>query len=141
MKRFWFMILAVLFVTSSTFANVKAVPNVVKTSFAKKFQNARTVKWSRENAQEWEADFVLNGHSYSANFDNQGQWKETEHRIPVAEVPEAVNKALKKGFPDYRITEVDLSETPSGETYEFDVIKGALKREVDFNRTGVLIGK
>lgn len=141
MKRFWFMILAVLFVTSSTFANVKAVPNVVKTSFAKKFQNARAVKWSRENAQEWEADFVLNGHSYSANFDNQGQWKETEHRIPVAEVPVAVNKALKKGFSDYRITEVDLSETPSGETYEFDIIKGTLKREVDFNRTGVLIAK
>ena len=39
---------------------------------------ATDVKWGKESAKEYEAEFRLNGNNVSANFGSDGAWVETE---------------------------------------------------------------
>jgi uncharacterized membrane protein YkoI len=141
MKKQTFFLGIILLLSTTAFGQIKTVPVKVKTGFEQKFKEAKNIKWSRENAKEWEAEFTLNGKSYSANFNNDGNWLETEHQISLAEIPSSVKSAFEKDFPSFSITEADISETAHGIAYELDIKKGAIKKEVSFDATGKRIGK
>jgi len=64
----------------------QSVPEKVKSAFAGKFPNASSVKWDKENDEEWEAEFKMDGKEYSANFTVDGNWKETEYEIKKSEI-------------------------------------------------------
>ena len=95
------------------------VPAIVKTAFDQKFPNATKVSWDKENATEWEAEFNMDGKEYSANFDANGNWKETEYEISKSDIPTAVKSTLDKDFDGYNIEEAEMSETSDGTVYEF----------------------
>jgi len=117
------------------------VPQKVKTAFAQKFPDAKKVKWDKENAREWEAEFMLNEKEYSANFDMEGNWKETEHEIKRNEIPAAVKATLENNFADYKIEEAEISETADGMVYEFEIEKGESSMEVRISPDGKLLNK
>mgnify|MGYP003627220840 CR=1 FL=1 len=52
-------------------------PQKVEEAFAKKFPTAKKVKWEKENATEWEAEFKMNKVEYSANFLEDGRKQNT----------------------------------------------------------------
>lgn len=114
----------------------KNVPAKVKTAFSQKFSKATNVKWGKENKTEWEAEFKMDGKEYSANYDSQGNWIETEYEINFSEIPSNINAQIKKEFPGYKLKESAISETSKRKVYEFDLVKGSDKKEISFNLAG-----
>ena len=119
----------------------KNVPAKVKTAFTQKFPNATKVSWDKENANEWEAEFKMNGKDYSANYDNNGNWKETEYDVKDSEIPAAVKTTLNKNFAGYKVSESEISETAEGKVFEFQVKKGGKKMEVAISPNGKVVKK
>jgi uncharacterized membrane protein YkoI len=119
----------------------KDVPANVKTAFLQKFPNAIKVKWDNEEQHKWEAEFKMDGKEYSANFDTTGVWKETEFEINVKEIPAAVKTTLDKEFAGYKIKESEISETPGGKVYEFELKKSGEDLEVVIDLNGKVISK
>jgi len=116
-------------------------PEAVTTAFSKKFPKAEEVKWDKENATEWEAEFELDEMEYSANFSSDGKWLETEHEIKMSEVPAAVKKTLDSEFAGYDIEEAEISEKADGMLYEFELEKGESDLEVAINASGEVVKK
>ncbi|WP_051907916.1 PepSY-like domain-containing protein [Flavimarina sp. Hel_I_48] len=135
--------LGILLFSSSLFAGTikKDAPKVVRDAFAKKFPEAKSVKWDKESQNEWEAEFKMDGMEYSANFNNYGVWKETEHEVRQADVPHEVMASLKNEFPGYKIRESEISETSEGMVYEFEVKKGGSEIEVALDSHGKVVNK
>ena len=119
----------------------KNVPVNVKTAFSQKFAKATDVKWDKEGKTEWEAEFKLDGKSYSANYDLKGEWLETEYAITANEIPAAVKTTIDKDYAGYKMNESEISETAKGKVYEFELVKGKSKVEVAFDINGKLIKK
>lgn len=119
----------------------RKVPQVVQEAFTTKFPDAKNVKWDKENASEWEAEFTWNSVKYSVNFLENGTWQETEHKINKSEVPQNVLVSLKENFPGYQIKESEISETSSATLYEFGVKKGGKEMEVAIDQTGKVVKK
>ncbi len=119
----------------------KDVPEKVQNAFSQKFPDASKVKWAKENDTEWEAEFKLDKVKYSANFDNEGNWKETEHAIKAGELPAAVKTTLDSEFSDYKIEEAEVSETAEGMFYEFELEKGKTEMEVSIDADGKVVKK
>jgi uncharacterized membrane protein YkoI len=118
------------------------VPALVKEAFTKKFSDAKKVSWTKEGESEYEAEFMKNGTEYSANFNAQGNWLETETEIKEASVPQAVRATISKEFPGYKIEEVEMSETAeNGTAYEFELEKKELSYEVLVSKDGKVIKK
>ncbi len=117
------------------------VPEKVKTAFTEKFPDATKVSWDKENATEWEAEFKMNGKEYSANFDNNANWKETEYEIKKSEIPSQVKSTLDKDFNGYKIEEAEISETANGKIYEFELEKNKTDFEVAISPDGSIVKK
>jgi len=114
-------------------------PPKVKNAFAKKFPTVIKVKWKKESATEWEAEFKMNKVEYSANFLEDGTWKETEYEIEEKDIPQSLKSVLLAAFPDYEIEEAEISETQSGLVYEFSIEKGEAEMEVAIDPTGKIV--
>ncbi len=117
------------------------VPANIKTAFAGKFADAKNVKWSKENDEEWEAEFKLDGKEYSANFDTDGNWLETEYEINESDIPESVRTSINNEFAGFKIKESEISETKDGKFYEFELNKDGDRFEVSVDLTGKIVKK
>ena len=120
--------------------NVKVLEKIL-TSFKSKFPDAIKIKWEMENETEWEADFELNGQKYSANFNSNGEWVETEFEIKPSEIPIVIRSILDQNFTDYEIEKAEISETASGKSYEFEVEVGEEEFELAIDSKGKLTKK
>ncbi len=116
-------------------------PKKVKEAFAKKFPTVKKVKWDKENDTEWEAEFKMKGTEYSANFMEDGTWKETEHEIKKNAIPANIKTALDTEFAGYKIEEAEISETSEGSVYEFELEKGEQAMEVAIDTNGEVVKK
>jgi hypothetical protein len=118
------------------------VPAPVKEAFMKKFSDAKKTSWTKEGDSEYEAEFMKNGAECSANFNANGTWLETETEIKEASVPQAVRATISKEFPEYKIEEVEMSETAeNGTAYEFELEKKKLSYEVLVSKDGKVLKK
>lgn len=133
--------LVAMFSLNACCQDTKEVPAAVKTAFSQKFPDASKVKWSMENKTEWEAEFKMNGKEYSANYDVNGTWMETEYAISQNEVPANIKATLGAEFIGYVINESEISETALGKVFEFELKKGNEKKEVTVSLDGTVIKK
>ena len=132
---------AVLFGFNACVQSGKEVPEAIKSAFSQKFPDATHVKWDKENGNEWEAEFKMNGIKYSANFENSGTWTETEYRISLKDIPEAVKTSLDNESAGAKIKESEVCETKEGKVYEFVIRKGENVMELQINDAGRIIKK
>ncbi len=116
----------------------KNVPQNVEMAFKKQFPTAQKASWDKESAEEWEAEFRMNGMDYSANFSNDGKWKETEYKVKSSDLPVKVQETLKTEFGTYKIAKVEVSESPNGTVYEVE-LKGENEMEVVMDENGKVI--
>ena len=138
MKKYFFLVISILAITLSGFT-VK-VPKAVTDAFSKKFRGATEIKWGKENAHEYEADFKMNGNKMSANFLADGSWTETEATIAVSALPASVSAAVKLKYPAHTIAGAFKIKKASGEIlYEAELKKGSRKMEVILNAAGTII--
>lgn len=133
--------LVAIFTLNACSQDAKEVPAAVKTAFSQKFPDASKVKWSMENKTEWEAEFKMNGKEYSANFDTDGNWMETEYEVGMEDLPEAVRSTLKNEFVGYEIEEMEISQTVDGELYEFEIEKDGKEMEIAIDQSGKVVKK
>jgi hypothetical protein len=122
------------------------VPPSVKASFTKQFPDVKKVAWSKENDAEYdaeyEAEFKAKGTEQSANFDNNGNWLETETELKKSEVPSNIIETVKREFPGYEMEEAELTETKDGGTYyDLQIEKGEVSYEVAVSKDGKILKK
>ncbi len=135
-------ILLVIFLTFGIVAcGQKNVPQPVNKAFSQKYPAATSVKWASEEANEWEAEFKLNGKEMSASFDNSGKWLESETEIAVKELPAAVSASLAKEFAGYKTDEISILESPELNGFEVGLKKGDTVLEAVFDNAGKVIKK
>jgi len=133
------ILLAMLMAISFAACSQSRVPAAVKTAFGKKFPTAKKVDWGKEGKTQWEAEFELNEKDISANFDLQGNWKETETDLEEDEVPSVVMNVLKAKFPGYKVKDAAFTETPKYSAYEIVIKKGESKKEITIDKTGKIL--
>ena len=113
----------------------------IKNTFIQKFPKAEKVKWEKENAKEWEAEFTIKGVVYSVIFDSKGNWKEIEHEISYKDVASAVKKTMKNEFAGYEIVVTEVIKTATDKSYEFLLCNGFERLEVAVDKTGKVLSK
>ena len=119
--------------------NEKDLPAPVKTAFNTKFPGATSIKWGKENAKEYEAEFNLNTTAVSANFKLDGSWVETETTILSSELPEAIINAVKTKYPGAVYGRTEKIEKPGGKIlYEVNITVNGKKKELELNPDGSL---
>jgi len=131
-------VLLTVLITSAmfSFCSGQKVPQEVTDAFSQKFPTAKSVKWDKESDTEWEAEFEMNQMEYSANFSDDGTWKETEHEVTEQDLPASVKKALSVNFPEFKTEEMEMSETAEGTVYEFKIEKDETDMEVSIDASG-----
>ena len=111
-----------LFIFSSTLLFAGNPPAAVVNAFKAKFPSATDVKWGKENATEWEAEFSAAGKTSSANFKDDGTFLETETAIPAAEIPSAAMEYIHQNKPGATIKETARIEYADGKVvFEIEV--------------------
>lgn len=139
MKKIFIVLAAAILISSCVHSQIK-VTDAAKKAFASKFPNAKNVKWGKENAHEYEAEFKLNDQSISANFKLDGSWVETESSIAVSDLPSAVTNAIKLKYPGTILNEAEKVEMPGGKTvYETVVKVNGKKKEIEINPDGTFV--
>lgn len=120
-------------------ANAVTPPAAVQKAFQEKFPTATNVKWGKENANNYEAEFKLDGKKVSANFSSKGVWLETETEFPVADLPEAVVNTIQKKFGGWKIIGVEkIESSKKAIRYEVNIKSGLKKKEVVLYADGKL---
>lgn len=122
----------------SMFACAQTPPKSVNDNFNSKFSGATKVKWDQEEANEWEAEFKMNGSDMSASFNNSGTWLETEKEIKEKELPALVASVLKEKYSDYKVEEVAEIQKPGFSGYEIGLEKGEEMLEIQVNPDGTI---
>lgn len=139
MKNIFIVFVAIIAISISASGQLK-VTEAAKKAFAAKFPNATDVKWGKENATEYEAEFKLNNQSISANFKTDGSWVETETTIKASELPAAVTNAINTKYPGNTITRAEKLEKPGGKILYETVIKvKGKKKEIEINPDGSFV--
>ncbi len=129
---------AFIFILSIVACNAKTPPTTVTSAFAQKFKRAEKVKWDMEEANEWEAEFMLSGKEMSASFDLSGKWLETETEIELNELPAVVKKAIDKQYSGSKIGETSLIDSPDFNGYEIALKQKGKSFEVQATSDGTL---
>ena len=138
MKKYLIATAALIIIGLSSFGI--NVPKAVSAAFEKKFPLAVNIKWAKENAKEYEAEFMFNGRSLSANFLTDGSWVETETEVTISELPAAVIAAINNKKPGATITKSYKIETAKGEiSYEAEIKTGNKKSELILKADGTIV--
>lgn len=136
MKKVIVILSSVLFITVNVSAQGKAPEAAVK-AFNAKFPDATHVKWDKENAHNYEAEFEWKGGNYSANFSETGAWIETETPNKFNDLPEKVKTAFNAAHKGATVKETSKIENAKGETmYEVEMKQGAKTVELFYTPEG-----
>ena len=137
MKNAFIVLMAAITIGLSANCQGLKVPDAVKNAFIAKYPNATNVKWGKENAKEYEAEFKMNNTAVSANFGLDGSWVETETVIPVSELPVAVKAAVSTKYPGAPITLAEKTEQPGNKVlFEVAVKVNGKKKSMELNPDG-----
>ena len=129
------LLLGIMFMSYSSFSGNP--PASVQKAFNTQFAKASNVKWGKENASEYEAEFMLNGVKMSANFSVDGSWLETETELATNQIPAVVTTYIVKTYPGWEIVGVSRIETSEKAIlYEADLKSGKQKKEITLTSEG-----
>ncbi|MEP7373668.1 MAG: PepSY-like domain-containing protein [Chitinophagaceae bacterium] len=139
MKQFLLIACGILAIVATCRSQKVNIPAPVTNAFNAKYPNATAVKWGKESAKEYEAEFKLNGANVSANFDLDGSWIETETTIPSSGLPAAVISAVNIKYPGAVYFLTERIEKPGGKTlYEVNIKVKGKKKELELDGDGNL---
>jgi len=112
-------------------------PEAVLKAFGEKYSTAEKIRWSKENTHEYEAEFMIKGVNYSANFSDTRLWLETESALTFDSLPEKVQKSFNDTHKNTVIKAISKIETSRGSIkYEIEVKKGGRTIELFYTLDG-----
>ena len=132
-----------LFAAVATQAQIRKIPAEVTEAFKTRYPHAEKVAW-KDVITSFEAQFILNGYTMTAEFGSKGDWQSSEKKLKFEELPDAVKDGFDKskytGWELVSVTEIDKAEQDlqyrilvkkSGvqKKYLFFDTNGRLKRE------------
>lgn len=131
------VLLATALLTGSfAFAQKTVTPSTAaKAAFDKKYPAAADVKWGKENKNEYEAEFTLNGTKMAANFLTNGKWVVTETSTTLAELPQAVQTAFKSKHATATLVE-KIEKPGAAMAYEIEYKSGKKNTEIVYDANG-----
>lgn len=113
------------------------VPDAIENAFRQKFPEAKKVKWEREKNKDYEASFLLNNKEVSAVYSPEGELKETETAIAVADLPAALVSVLNKKYPGAVIKEAEKVERADASVlYEVEIKFNKKEKELLLDAEG-----
>ncbi len=113
------------------------VPGVVVDAFQEQFMGSPAKAWEKEPDGSYEVDFVKDNKKMSAIFAADGALIQTENEIESKAMPEMALAIIKKDYADYRLDEVSIVTTSSGQqVYVAEMVKGKDKISVVFDPVG-----
>ena len=143
MKKIVFLI-SVFFAPFSANAqkiDIENVPSSVLNSFNAKFSIANETTWEMDY-DKYEAEFSVGNSNFSATFDKDGKWLETEAYLKIADLPKSIKEVLTKKYGElsaYKIEEAVKAETEKGTTYELEIKRGESLYELVFDEKGKVL--
>ncbi len=118
-------------------AKAMKTPKSVTDAFAKLYPKATDVKWEKEGDEEFEANFKDNGTEISVVMDDDGKLQETETVISISDLPKSVAPYIEKKYAGYTVIGAAKIVNAKGTvTYEAEIKKEEIKKEVIFNQNG-----
>ncbi len=142
MKTVIILFAAVLLCSVSSFSQKLTddkVPASVKAAFKAKFPKVTTVSWEMEDKKEYEASFKLDKYDYTASFDLNARWLETESVTDATKLPKVVSDAVSKQFPGFTIKVAEQTVSAKGTEYELSLSKGTEKKTVVISDKGIVM--
>ena len=137
MKKLYWLVTGLICMYSLSYAKCTPPEEVLK-SFRQKFPQAGDVVWDKENAHEFEAEFKLDGQKYSANFNDKGDWLETESPSTYDQLPEKVKTAISSSYKNAEIEGVSNIINHKGEIrYEVELEKWLRNVERFYTEEGI----
>jgi hypothetical protein len=137
MKQLLLIACSIIGIATTSCSQKLKVPDAVTKAFNSKYPGASDVKWGKESAKEYEAEFKLNGNNVSANFGTDGAWVETETSIKINDLPVAVVDAIKKKYPGAVITTAEkLEERGDKLLYETVIKVNGKKKTLELKADG-----
>jgi hypothetical protein len=98
-----------------------AAPSPVQQAFQQRYPGAEPVTWERQ-PYGWEAAFGGDDGAFEAEFDQSGQWLETEVEVvDGAGFPERVRSAVR-AIAGGAVEKWEIEVTPTGEFYEIEIV-------------------
>ena len=128
MKKNLFFLLILSGIVSLGHAQLRKIPSEVTDALKAKYPSAEKVEW-KDKLTFFQADFINEGYSTSADFDSKGSWLETDKEIAFANLPTAV----KDGFQKTKYT----SEWKTGTVIEIQKPSEALQYRIFIQKSGV----
>ena len=119
----------------------KSIPVYTKTAFETKYPLAEDVEWEKEEDEEYEVEFEIDGKEMTSIFSSKGKWLETEFEIEENDIPENIKEAIKLKYRGYEIVEAEMIETPDMKEFEIVLKDSQREREIVYNIDGVLLSE
>lgn len=140
-KLNWLLVGAVLMSIPSCGNKNKSVevPEKIKLSLLKHFPDATEIKWEKETAYEWEADFKMYENKYSANFDPEGNMLVMEYDMNVKDLPLPIVQNIDSTFTGYKIKKAEYAEKGEIHFFEIELANSEKTLEVVYDETGAML--
>lgn len=139
-----------LFIFSAVFISINMnaqkiseenVPSAVTAAFKAKFSIAGKTTWEMDY-DKYEADFTVGKNDFSAKFDKDGKWLETDTYLKPSELPKNIKEALTKKYGElsaYKVENAMKVEKEKETTYVMEIIRGENTYDVEFDQEGEII--
>ena len=130
--KYLFIIAAFFLVAATTNAQLFAVPEIVKQTFAKQYPDAKDAKWS-DGLDNHTVRFTLGSKILKASYAPKGDWVWTETKVELTELPKVVQDGFNKSnYKDWPVKETVTVIKPRAEANEYKIVvqKSALKKKI-----------
>ena len=114
----------------------------ITTAFNNKYPEAQKVEWEQEEENIWEAEFEMNGNEFTACFNTNGEWLETEMDFELSKLPDTVRQTISMNYEGFEIDEAEWIETPDFKGFAIEIEKdkeGEKELELFITKEGKLI--
>ena len=143
MKKFVFLLSVIIASASASAQKItkENLPPSVAAAFKAKFSIAEKTTWEMDY-DKYEAEFTVGKGEFSATFDKEGKWLETETYLKPSDLPKAIKEKLSQKYGElsgYKIEEAVKAETEKETTYEVDIKRGEIFYELTFDEKGQLL--
>jgi len=143
MKKVALFISGLLFVSAASAQKISPdiVPQVVVDAYKAKFSIAEKTSWEIDY-DKYVADFSVGKNDFSAKFDKDGKWLETDTYIKPSDLPKNILKEVQKKYGElsaYKIEDAEKVEKEKETTYELEVKRGEDTYLLEYAENGDLL--